>query len=73
VLFAEQMLPLLAEVGWVAAPEPGDSSVRKWSVCHPHIEYRSHHLHVAEDRPAYRAGKAPFIQDVLRRIGGGTG
>jgi GrpB-like predicted nucleotidyltransferase (UPF0157 family) len=98
----------LATVGWLIAPEPGDEESRKWSVCYPTIERRSHHLHIVEeawpgwrtwlafrdhlrtapadrdeyalikralaaaddqDRPAYRAGKAPFILSVLGRIG----
>jgi len=103
----EGMLPRLAEVGWLSAPEPGDAAERKRSVCYPRVEYRSHHLHVVEqrwagwptllafrdhlrgcaedrdayarikrqlaalddqDRPAYRAGKAPFITEVLRKL-----
>lgn len=104
----EGMFPRLAEVGWLPAPEPGDAAARKWSVCYPRVEYRTHHLHIVEhrstgwptllafrnhlrgcaedrdtyarikrdlaalddqDRPAYRAGKAPFITEVLRKIG----
>jgi GrpB-like predicted nucleotidyltransferase (UPF0157 family) len=98
----------LAALGWCLAPEPGDSAARKWSLCFPTIEHRSHHLHIVEatwtgwqtwlafrdhlretpadrdeyarikrelaeaddrDRPAYRAGKAPFIAGVLSRLG----
>lgn len=97
----------LAALGWVHAPEPGDEQARKWSLCYPSIERRSHHLHIFEaqadslrtllafrdhlranetdraeyarikrelaaaddeDRPAYRAGKAPFITELLRRL-----
>lgn len=35
--------------GWVHAPEPGDTERRRWSVCRPSIEHRTHHLHVVED------------------------
>jgi len=98
----------LAALGWVSAPEPGDVADRKWSLCFPTVERRSHHLHVVEatstgwqtwlafrdhlrktpadrdeyarikrglaeaddrDRPAYRAGKAPFIAGVLGGLG----
>jgi GrpB-like predicted nucleotidyltransferase (UPF0157 family) len=41
-------LPELERVGWVHAPEPGDEDDRKWSVCFPGVEYRTHHLHVVE-------------------------
>ena len=103
----EGMFPRLARIGWLSAPEPGDAPARKWSVCYPRVEYRTHHLHVIEenspawptllafrdhlrecaedrdtyarikrelaalddrDRPAYRAGKAPFITEVLRTL-----
>lgn len=93
----------LPEVGWLLAPEPGDDAARKYSLCYPTIELRTHHLHVVEsgwgwqdlliyrdylrahpeavdeygrlkrrlaaaddqDRPRYRAGKAPFIQATI--------
>jgi len=42
--------PLLHEIGWVAAPEPGDAELRKLSYCSPSVEARSHHLHVVEQR-----------------------
>ncbi|TWD80749.1 GrpB-like predicted nucleotidyltransferase (UPF0157 family) [Kribbella amoyensis] len=97
----------LAALDWVTAPEPGEREARKWSLCHPTVERRSHHLHVVEessdgwrtwlafrdhlrttpadrdeyarikrelaaaddqDRPAYRAGKAPFITGVLAKL-----
>ncbi|TCM45566.1 GrpB-like predicted nucleotidyltransferase (UPF0157 family) [Kribbella sp. VKM Ac-2568] len=97
----------LAALGWITAPEPGDAEARKWSLCFPSIERRSHHLHIVEessrgwptwlafrdhlrttpadrdeyarikrslasaddeDRPAYRAGKAPFITRVLQQL-----
>ncbi len=103
----EGIFAALANVGWVAAPEPGDVANRKYSACYPRVEYRSHHLHIVEehsgdwpgwlafrdhlracpedrdryarikrdlaaaddqDRPAYRAGKAPFITGVLGRL-----
>jgi GrpB-like predicted nucleotidyltransferase (UPF0157 family) len=96
----------LAALGWLLAPEPGEAEARKWSLCYPSIERRTHHLHIFEastdalqtllafrdhlrsspedraayaqtkrelaaandeDRPAYRAGKAPFITAVLAR------
>lgn len=38
----------LVEVGWVAAPEPSDAALRRWSYCYPDIARRSHHLHVVE-------------------------
>lgn len=93
-----------AAIGWVLAPEPGEAEARKYSVCFPSIEHRSHHLHIVEpdwgwqdlllyrdylrahpadaadyaelkrrvaaaddqDRPRYRAAKAPFIQHTLQ-------
>ncbi|WP_020521816.1 GrpB family protein [Catelliglobosispora koreensis] len=94
-------------IGWVPAPEPGDTDQRKLSFCYPTVEERSHHLHLVEhasegwktwlafrdhlkahpdkaaeyarikkelaardsrDRVAYRAGKAPFIEDVLKGL-----
>jgi GrpB-like predicted nucleotidyltransferase (UPF0157 family) len=97
-------LPELDRIGWVHAPEPGDEDDRKWSVCFPSVEHRTHHLHVVEhgsgswrdwllfrdylrthvdaaeryatlkrelaaadrnDRPRYRAGKAPLIGELL--------
>ena len=100
----------LEELGWLQAPEPGDEQARKWSLCYPGIERRSHHLHIFEqssgalptllafrdhlrtdaadraeyarikrelaaaddeDRPAYRAGKAPFITGVLAKLSQG--
>lgn len=104
----ERVFPDLAALGWLTAPEPGDRDARKWSLCFPTIERRSHHLHLYEagssslrtllafrdhlrrtpadraeyarikrelasrddeDRPAYRAGKAPFITGILSRLG----
>lgn len=41
-------LPELERIGWVHAPEPGDEAHRKWSVCFPDVEHRTHHLHVVE-------------------------
>lgn len=38
----------LASIGWVHAPEPGDWDQRKWSICFPSVEHRTHHLHVVE-------------------------
>lgn len=96
-------LPELSERGWLLAPEPGDESARKYSLCYPTIEFRTHHLHIVEpdwgwqdlliyrdylrahpdvvaayaalkrrlaatddqDRPRYRAAKAPFIRETL--------
>lgn len=97
----------LAALGWITAPEAGEAEARKWSLCFPSIERRSHHLHIVEensagwqtwlafrdhlrttpadrdeyarikrelaaaddeDRPAYRAGKAPFIKRVLQQL-----
>ncbi|TQL69392.1 GrpB-like predicted nucleotidyltransferase (UPF0157 family) [Nocardioides albertanoniae] len=45
---AGSTLPALRDVGWVAAPEPGDVEQRKWSWCSPSVAYRTHHLHVVE-------------------------
>lgn len=42
-------LPALADVGWVAAPEPRDVEQRKWSWCSPSVARRTHHLHVVEE------------------------
>jgi GrpB-like predicted nucleotidyltransferase (UPF0157 family) len=47
----ESFGPVMAElekVGWIHAPEPGDEERRKWSLCFPTVELRSHHLHVVE-------------------------
>ncbi|WP_144119564.1 GrpB family protein [Catellatospora sichuanensis] len=38
----------LAALGWVAAPEPSDGALRRWSYCFPDVARRSHHLHVVE-------------------------
>jgi GrpB-like predicted nucleotidyltransferase (UPF0157 family) len=38
----------LDRIGWVPAPEPGDEDRRKWSICFPSVEHRTHHLHVVE-------------------------
>lgn len=104
---ASGMVAAMAAIGWVHAPEPHDQKTRTWSFCFPDPGWRTHHLHVVEDRsphwrswlafrdhlrahpgdaaeyariktelangnrhdrPAYRAGKAPFIRDLLRRI-----
>ena len=101
------LIDALARIGWVHAPEPGDAERRKWSCCFPSIAWRTHHLHIVEDRapdwpqllafrdhlrdhpadaaeyarrkaalaaaddrdrPRYRAGKAPFITELLRRL-----
>lgn len=101
-------IPVVADLGWVHAPEPGDEADRTWSFCFPQVAWRTHHLHVVEitstawptwiafrdhlrthpetaaeygriksdlaardnrDRPAYRSGKAPFIQSVLAHLG----
>lgn len=96
-------LSRLADAGWLLAPEPGDDDARKYSLCYPTIELRTHHLHIVEpswgwqdlllyrdylrahpdavaayaalkrrlaaaddqDRPRYRAAKAPFIRETL--------
>lgn len=39
----------LASLDWVTAPEPDDREARKWSLCFPTIERRSHHLHIFEE------------------------
>ncbi len=41
-------LPHLSSIGWVHAPEPGDAEQRKWSICSPSVQHRTHHLHVVE-------------------------
>jgi hypothetical protein len=38
----------LAALGWLLAPEPGEAEARKWSLCYPSIERRTHHLHIFE-------------------------
>jgi GrpB-like predicted nucleotidyltransferase (UPF0157 family) len=38
----------LLEIGWLAAPEPGDDRERKLSFCTPSVELRTHHLHIVE-------------------------
>jgi len=56
----------VGELGWVHAPEPADDANRKWSLCFPSIEHRTHHLHVVEhgspDWPRWIA-----FRDHLRR------
>ncbi|TYL49934.1 GrpB family protein [Nocardioides sp. BGMRC 2183] len=42
------VVPRLEQVGWVHAPEPGDDVRRRWSLCLPTVERRTHHLHVVE-------------------------
>lgn len=42
------IVPAMAGIGWVHAPEPGDEEQRKLSFCYPDAAYRSHHLHVVE-------------------------
>ncbi|WP_129788887.1 GrpB family protein [Promicromonospora panici] len=42
----------LQRIGWTHAPEPGDEVERKWSVCFPTVEHRTHHLHVVERNSA---------------------
>jgi GrpB-like predicted nucleotidyltransferase (UPF0157 family) len=55
----------LAEVGWLAAPEPGDASDQKLSFCLPSVELRTHHLHVVEARSTDWRGCLAF-RDYLR-------
>jgi GrpB-like predicted nucleotidyltransferase (UPF0157 family) len=45
---AGQAVVRLTNASWVLAPEPGDREARKYSICHPTIQQRSHHLHVIE-------------------------
>lgn len=45
----EQVFEELAGLGWQHAPEPGDRESRKWSLCYPSVERRTHHLHVVEE------------------------
>jgi len=48
-------LPPLNELSWVHVPEPGDEAARKWSICFPDVAWRTHHLHVVEQRsPCWR-------------------
>lgn len=42
------VMPQLPSLGWTHAPEPGDEDRRRWSLCFPTVEHRSHHLHVVE-------------------------
>jgi GrpB-like predicted nucleotidyltransferase (UPF0157 family) len=46
--YTVDIVPALAGIGWVHAPEPGDAAERKLSFCYPDAAYRSHHLHVVE-------------------------
>ena len=55
----------LHELGWKHAPEPGDVAERRLSFCFPSVEYRSHHLHVVEERSPEWAGWLAF-RDHLR-------
>lgn len=41
-------VPGLESIGWLHAPEPNDEGLRKWSLCFPSVEHRTHHLHVVE-------------------------
>jgi GrpB-like predicted nucleotidyltransferase (UPF0157 family) len=102
---AGDLVAAMQTIHWVRAPEPDDRESRKWSFCFPSTAWRTHHLHVVEDRspgwptwiafrdhlrthpadaaeyarikltlaavddrdrPAYRAGKAPFIEEIVR-------
>ena len=45
--FAPALLKL-ERIRWMLSPEPGDADRRKWSVCFPTVEHRTHHLHVVE-------------------------
>lgn len=52
--FAPALLEL-ERLRWMISPEPGDADRRKWSVCFPTVERRTHHLHVVEhDSTAWR-------------------
>jgi hypothetical protein len=55
----------LAAVGWVRAPEPGDSERRVRSFCTPNIANRTHHLHVVEEASPDWRGTLAF-RDHLR-------
>lgn len=52
-------------IGWVHAPEPSDRNQRRWSMCYPSIEHRSHHLHVVEYHSSQWASWILF-RDYLR-------
>lgn len=58
-------LPALNELGWVHAPEPGDEAARRWSICFPDAAWRTHHLHVVEQRAVNWHGWLMF-RDHLR-------
>ncbi|MHA7985002.1 GrpB family protein [Rathayibacter sp. CAU 1779] len=63
----DSVAPVLArldDVGWLLAPEPGDDDARKYSLCFPSIERRSHHLHVVE--PAWGWEDLLIYRDYLR-------
>ena len=42
----EERLTAVESIGWLRAPEPEDAGQRKWSLCYPTIEHRTHHLHL---------------------------
>lgn len=48
----EEGMTAAESIGWLRAPEPGDTGQRKWSLCYPTIEHRTHHLHVVERQSA---------------------
>ncbi len=55
----------LALVGWLAAPEPTDATLRKLSFCTPSIAHRTHHLHIVEQSSSGWRGWIAF-RDHLR-------
>lgn len=55
----------LQVLGWIHAPEPGEEEHRFRSFCTPDVAWRSHHLHVVEERSDDWRGWLAF-RDYLR-------
>jgi GrpB-like predicted nucleotidyltransferase (UPF0157 family) len=57
-------LEQLTAAGWIMAPEEGDQEARKYSMCYPSVERRTHHLHVVE--PDWGWQNLLLFRDYLR-------
>ena len=58
-------VPMVEALGWIAAPEPNDTTEHRMSFCFPSIEWRTFHLHVVEVRSPDWQGWLAF-RDYLR-------
>ena len=60
-----QAIEPMRDIGWIHAPEPTDEGDRQLSFCTPNVEYRTHHLHVVEEKSQRWRGWLAF-RDYLR-------